>query len=63
MNTNYHMLPDSEQQSDILEADKMLDIMNTNHTVAQEDYRVIICLINNTQIDLCVINSCMLLLE
>lgn len=34
MNTNYHMLPDSEQQSDILEAYKMLDIMNTNHTVA-----------------------------
>lgn len=34
MNTNYHMLPYSEQQSDILEADKMLDIMNTNHTVA-----------------------------
>ena len=34
MNTNYYMLPDSEQQSDILEADKMLDIMNTNHTAA-----------------------------
>jgi hypothetical protein len=34
MNTNYHMLPNSEQQSDILEADKMLSIINANHTAA-----------------------------
>ena len=63
MDTDYHMLPDSEQQSDIIEADKMLDIMSTNHTAAQEDYKVTICLINSTQANLCAINSCMLLLE
>jgi hypothetical protein len=34
MNTNYLMLLNSEQQSDILEADKMLSIMNANHTAA-----------------------------
>lgn len=34
MDTDYHMLPDSEQQSDIIEADRMLDIMSTNHTAA-----------------------------
>jgi hypothetical protein len=34
MNTDYLMLLNSEQQSDILEADKMLSIMNANHTAA-----------------------------
>lgn len=34
MDTDYPMLPNSEQQSDILEADKMLSIIATNHTVA-----------------------------
>lgn len=34
MNTDYLMLLNSEQQSDILEADKILSIMSTNHTAA-----------------------------
>jgi len=34
MDTDYHMLPNSEQQSDIQEADRMLDIINVNHTAA-----------------------------
>jgi hypothetical protein len=34
MNTDYLMLLNSEQQSDILEADKMLSIMNANYTAA-----------------------------
>jgi hypothetical protein len=34
MNTDYLMLLNSEQQSDILEADKMLSIINANHTAA-----------------------------
>ena len=58
MNTDYLMLLNSEQQSDILEADKMLSIMNANHTAAQKDCRVTICLTNSTQIDLCAINNC-----
>jgi citrate lyase beta subunit len=34
MDTDYFMLPNSEQQSDILEADKMLSIIAANHIVA-----------------------------
>ena len=34
MDTDYHMLSNSEHQSDILEADRMLDIINVNHTAA-----------------------------
>lgn len=34
MDTDYPMLPSSEQQSDILEADKMLSIIAANQIVA-----------------------------